>query len=362
LKYSKDKSIACVCWHPSQKGVLAVSCVQRSTFEERIQKGFSIRSKQSLALIWSFYDPIHPQLILEAAEDVSAFAFHPQQPHIIAGGCVNGQIVVWDISGTLYVCMWSMVFWWRFNFCFALRTEFQEKMKNKKREETEENKNVDVDIIKFIAVSSVEYSHRSAISDILWSPIEVNHNGEIIKKEGEDANASQLVSTGLDGNVMFWDIRYKKELKALDQNWRPTFKVPLLSLDCTFDYGLMKIAMDPNSSRIWCATEEGDVIQGDWLVDKQDSEKGASSKVEAVCGIHYAPVNDVLRSPFFPDILLSVGGWSCQIWQDKGTTPLISSAPSSTHYCCGAWSPTRPGVFFIGRSDGYVEIWDVLDR
>lgn len=26
------------------------------------------------------------------------------------------------------------------------------------------------------------------------------------------------------------------------------------------------------------------------------------------------------------------------------------------------WSPVRPGVFFIAKSDGTVDIWDILDR
>ncbi|KAI9189737.1 hypothetical protein H9P43_001170 [Blastocladiella emersonii ATCC 22665] len=359
LKYSKDKSISCVAWHPNQKGVLAVSCAQRSTLEERVQSGFSIRSRQSIVLIWSFYDPIHPQLILEASEDVSSFAFHPLLPHVIAGGCVNGQIVIWDIS------------------------EFQEKMKNKKRDENEENKNVDVDVIRFVAVSSVEYSHRGAVTDVTWTSLELNHNGEVPKTERDEPGIYQLVSVGLDGNVMFWDTRYKKDLKSLDQAWRPTFKVPLLSMDGTFDYGLTRVALDssaiprlghqvpPSSaggnapqtpSRVWCATEEGDVIQADWLLEKQDGGEKGASRVESVSGVHYGPVSDVIRSPHFSDILLSVGGWSCNIWQDRSSTPLLSSSLSTVHLTCGAWSPTRPGVFFVGRSDGFVEIWDILDR
>lgn len=30
--------------------------------------------------------------------------------------------------------------------------------------------------------------------------------------------------------------------------------------------------------------------------------------------------------------------------------------------CDAEWSPTRPGVFFIAKSDGTVDIWDLLDR
>jgi len=35
---------------------------------------------------------------LEAPDDIQCFQFSPTDPHIIAGGCVNGQIVMWDIQ------------------------------------------------------------------------------------------------------------------------------------------------------------------------------------------------------------------------------------------------------------------------
>lgn len=34
----------------------------------------------------------------------------------------------------------------------------------------------------------------------------------------------------------------------------------------------------------------------------------------------------------------------------------------SKRVCDAEWSPTRPGVFFIAKSDGTVDIWDLLDR
>ncbi|KAJ1508418.1 WD repeat-containing protein 63, partial [Coelomomyces lativittatus] len=338
LKYSKDKSISCVTWHPTQKGVLAVACTQRTTLEERVQLGFSVKSRQSLVLIWSFYDPIHPQLILESSDDISSFAFHPQQPYIIAGGCVNGQVLLWDIS------------------------DYQEKMKNIKRDENEENKTVIVEFIKFIAVSSVEHSHRAAVTDLQWNNYDVNHNGEPLKTENKDTSISQFVTVGLDGQIMFWDLRYKKDLKSLDQVWRPTFKVSIPSMDGTFDYGLTRLSLALASSRFWCATEEGDVIQGDWLADIPSDNGGTTTCLQAASGIHFGPVSDVLRSPFYPNILLSIGGWSCHVWIDDSSVPLLSSPLNEARYTCGAWSPTRPGAFFVARSDGQVEIWDLLDR
>ena len=38
------------------------------------------------------------QLLLEAPDDIYTFKFCPTDPNIIAGGCINGQVVLWDIG------------------------------------------------------------------------------------------------------------------------------------------------------------------------------------------------------------------------------------------------------------------------
>jgi hypothetical protein len=41
------------------------------------------------------------------------------------------------------------------------------------------------------------------------------------------------------------------------------------------------------------------------------------SRVESSLTGHFGPISDIHRSPFFPDIMLSVGGWSFHIWKEK---------------------------------------------
>ena len=42
--------------------------------------------------------------------------------------------------------------------------------------------------------------------------------------------------------------------------------------------------------------------------------------------------------------------------------PLLSSAQSNCNITSAKWSPSRPGVFYIGRDDGVLEVWDLADR
>jgi hypothetical protein len=42
--------------------------------------------------------------------------------------------------------------------------------------------------------------------------------------------------------------------------------------------------------------------------------------------------------------------------------PVFSSPFSEAYLTCGRWSPTRPGVIVLSRSDGVVDIWDLTDQ
>ena len=39
-----------------------------------------------------------------------------------------------------------------------------------------------------------------------------------------------------------------------------------------------------------------------------------------------------------------------------------SSILSKCQITCGLFSPSRPGVVFIGRSDGELDVWDFIDQ
>lgn len=42
--------------------------------------------------------------------------------------------------------------------------------------------------------------------------------------------------------------------------------------------------------------------------------------------------------------------------------PILQSSCSAGRYTAGQWSLTRPGVFFIGRDNGNIDIWDLLKK
>ncbi|KAJ3219382.1 WD repeat-containing protein 63 [Dinochytrium kinnereticum] len=319
---------------------------------------YLVLGEEDIALEQGSHTTLQPndhKLILEAPDDVLCFKFNPSDPNIIAGGCVNGEILIWDI------------------------TEYQDKLKSNKKPKSadsrsngqpgsndingrgDRNTESSIPVVKSIASSSIEFSHRMPITDMQWL----------------------LRSLELSHSACYWDTRSKKDLRSLDLLWKPFLRVPLSAMDNTFDYGLARISIKPPmaeknsselnlneksdknaqkySSKFYSATEEGDLIYSDWIQEKSNEEK--ASRVESALSCHFGPMSDLERSPFFPDILLSVGGWSFHIWKEKITSgPLLSSGPSMSYLVSGRWSPTRPGVFFISKSNGQIEVWDLLDR
>lgn len=71
------------------------------------------------------------------------------------------------------------------------------------------------------------------------------------------------------------------------------------------------------------------------------------------------------RSPFYPNLLLTVHNFHFAIWKidlDGYEKPIFISAPTyGAHNTCGAFSPSRPGVIFIMKTNG-IDVWDFLDQ
>ena len=71
------------------------------------------------------------------------------------------------------------------------------------------------------------------------------------------------------------------------------------------------------------------------------------------------------RSPFFEDLMMTVHDFHFAIWDIsliEYEEPIFrSSYTQGAQNTTGVWSPTRPGVIFIGKTNG-VDIWDFCDQ
>lgn len=49
-------------------------------------------------LVWNLADLIQPDYVLECPFEVGSFAINPGQPATLAGGCITGQVLLWDCT------------------------------------------------------------------------------------------------------------------------------------------------------------------------------------------------------------------------------------------------------------------------
>eukprot|EP00117_Sycon_ciliatum_P006446 scpid30493/ scgid9981/ WD repeat-containing protein 63 len=425
LKYSKDRTSTCVRWHPTIKGLIGVSYAHALTFDERIDMSSTIRLSQSLILLWSFSDPIHPLLLLEAPEDVTVFEFCPTHPNIVAAGCVSGQLVLWDLSdydGKLRNHM-------------ALtkdgKSEGDDAAKVDTNRERDKNffdrstKAGQAETVHYHIAATIEDGHQSIVTELFWLPssVEFDRMGNPLRSKAP--MSVQIVTAAADGSVNVWDLRRppkkqneiaRKEaghpadavlktqrgtripstFKHLSTEWKPYVHLVYGKSDAGVPYSPYKlatrlqseqdkdavyereiplttlpppssadlVALDESIAKYYIGTEDGELMYVSWpFVKDSDSAKWITQRPLNIDTTHSGSIASLERSPFFEDIILSVSQWTFALWKEGVEAgPLMHSAPYECCLTVGKWSPTRPGVFFIGKANGTVEIWDLLDK
>ena len=123
-----------------------------------------------------------------------------------------------------------------------------------------------------------------------------------------------------------------------------------------------------SSHLIYGTSDEGELFIIDWATKGADE----AGKTNIFTGYYNAekngrPTVSMDISPFYKDLILTVHDCHFSIWklecqEPVFSSPFISSGAERTYITCGFFSPSRPGVVFIGRADGYIDVWDFMDQ
>ncbi|XP_041339298.1 dynein intermediate chain 3, axonemal [Pyrgilauda ruficollis] len=429
VQYLKNRTISCVRWHPTIYGIIALSAREQPSYEEQVNLSNKSLLHQSVVLFWSLFDPLCLQLVLKAPEDICCFQFSPSDPNIIAGGCVDGQVVLWDISkheekleSTKPVADEIIDSEGEPRAAAAVVAEpFPKRVQQSRLEPP---------LVRHCAASSTPYCHTKPPTDVQWLPCNLEENQKGGTSENKDEKKLQLVTCSPDCSILFWAIpsierreqflseKMKEEKRSrmphddpntdedLDLSWKPLIKINLRERDNNTEYGPTRISlgklqyrykppgrarsrstlraptkessyteMSTSSSKnlellenistdFFVGNEDGEVVYSEWKkkIDT-NTAKPVSQKHSQKYALHTETINTLQKSPFFKDIFLSIGGQKFAIWKEGVTNgPILQSSCSAGRYTAGQWSLTRPGVFFIGRDNGNIDIWDLLKK
>ena len=293
----------------------------------------------------------------QAPGDVYSFRFCPSNPDIVVAGVASGQVIAWNLAD-------------------ARAQAAETKMIT--GDAQEEGGSNTIAAQPFV-LSAIDQSHRRTITDIQWLPswLDMSEKGKLTRKPDTGAEQQQFLTVSADGQVLFWDLQKalqavadeqktkdeKEKEKSRKEGWWPTHKVALTHPDSSVEPSCVHVIFDvPDDAeaacRLFSVTEEGEIISIDLSNPGTDSQRG----VRSVIAGHHSPCCALQRSPHVPDVQLSVGDWSFHLWKEGVSSPLFSAPFASCLLTCGAWSPTRPAVVFIGKADGGIDVWDLLDR
>ncbi|GMI50247.1 hypothetical protein TeGR_g4809 [Tetraparma gracilis] len=380
LEFSKNKSLACIDWHPTSKGVLAVSVCKTLSFDDRV----SVSGQVDVAyvIVWEFAEWIKPQLVLQTPHECFTFKYNPTQPNIVCGGTFSGQPVMWDLNEAMSVIE---------------KKKMARKNSGGDAAEAADDDDAQSAIVHPAAMGHIDTSHKRMIADMCWlePDAQVNSKGKLLAEEHLDGKSYQFMTIAGDGQALIWDIRYNeiakgnlphvnkpkmsaamtaamekaaKEGQEINVPWTPLFRMNVKRLE-----GVGELSL----------SEEGELVFADWRPKantsagkdgKEDDDEGndVPEYVQWMAKDHNRPCVALCRSPFFGDMILSVGDWNFHIWKMDDFTvrqtpegrqkqPIFTSPDANTYLTGGQWSPSRPGVLLISKADGCVDVWDFTD-
>lgn len=188
-------------------------------------------------------------------------------------------------------------------------------------------------------MTEAEKSHYDAVFDVVWP--------------GSKTGA-ECISAAPDGRVLWWD-------------WRNLQQGPITSalltdgLDGERVVGATRLDNSTEQPmKVLVGTEQGYVYQ----VIRKGAEGNISNRFGAEGGKHHGPIFAIQRNPAqnLSKYFMTIGDWTAKMWADDLKVPLITTRYHDAYLTDGCWSSTRPGIFFLTRSDGWIDIWDYYYR
>lgn len=189
------------------------------------------------------------------------------------------------------------------------------------------------------ATSVIEKSHHDPVYDVFWISSKTGHH---------------CASVSTDGQMMWWDTRNLFEPTDVI-NLVPDAKKKDVTLGgCSLEYNT-----EAGPTKYVIGSEQGVVASINLRNRKMNN---GLSTYDNETGKHHGPIYSIQRNPTHTKFFLTVGDWTARIWAEDIKTPIITSKYHTSYLTSGCWSPTRPGVFFVTRMDGVVDVWDYFYR
>ena len=350
---TKNKKEKCVHWIRSIDSsipIIAHSLKRNFSFEENV-KIIGV-PYQSSVLFWNIRDVEQNSPVFEVSTpgEVTCFEFDPNN--------VNNMVIALSSGQLMFIKFFDII--------NILKTYGNTDMYSYL-------KKADIKEFYIYNLSSLKWTHQSLITAVKWFP-----PGYSYKKKGQmqyspdDHESSIVVSLGEDGIVMVWDFKglslhESKSAQIINDvnDYLIPKKIEVNKVDSIgriSGTGLEIEDIGDQKFYFYISTDEGQVYCVD-MTAKNTADNPTGNVVMHYNNRYYRPVLYFERSPFFKDIFLTVHDFHFSIWA-KGRPKAIFMSPNldNCSYTCGKFSPSRPGVIYLCKSNGEIDTWDLLDE
>lgn len=320
------RTVGAIEWHPDGTKFGAAYC--NISFQDEAQRSMSMDS-----YLWDITRPIRPLTALTPPSPLCCLNFNPRQTDLIAAGCYNGLVCVFD---------------------------------TRKGEMP-------------IEASVIESSHRDPVYGVAWTQSKTGHN---------------FVSASTDGRLLWWDYRRLsepiEEVLLYDRR-KPTPRLcgaRALAYDSTLPHRYtvgteqgMVMNVHRRAKRVSAQTKANNPPEkkkassasgqtrdprfGAGMSESggnNGSKRSSKNQHQVFSNAHLSSIVAVDRHPHLPTYFLTAGDWRVQIWAEDLSSPIITTRHHSSPLTASCWSSSRPGVFFVGRTDGRLDIWDLYEQ
>ncbi|KAB0800736.1 hypothetical protein PPYR_06475 [Photinus pyralis] len=416
----KGRTIVDLDWHPMWTGIFVAAYSSRaltsySKGKPSLDEVDEATFRVAPVLLWSFNDNLSPKLYLEVTREVSALSFCPFHEHLLVGGCINGQLIIWDLTGKLELIESEEIL-----------TTKQEGYRKLMHSLIPWMKNIsNMKIVRPVVTSNLAYSHSAPVTSIKWiSPYrEITKSGQLKHIPVEEKRTSlQFISSSQDGTVLAWDLnlhsaekcapqvskrkhtRLKNRPAGLVKNvspysvlnriFKPTFKINVFAPDSTRNLPLaalhlrdlpchyvekypdphrqfdvtqrlyyepvLSVSQEPLANQLQFGSMEGDFLTVSWegfSFNTGEAVNKELGRIEHISKFHDGPIVSLYRSPLYPELILTVGGKIFALWILKFLKEPVFWRTSTHRYTYGLWNTGLPSAFRLTRCDGCVEIW-----
>ena len=349
-KNKKEKCVHCIRTIDSSIPFIAHSLKRNYTFEELIKiVGVPY---QSSVLFWNIKDVEQnsPVFEVETPSEVTCFEFDKNN--------VNNMVIALSSGQLMFVKFHDLI--------NLLKTHGNTDMYSYLKKS-------DVRDFYVFNLSSLKWTHQSLISAVKWYPA-----GYSYKKKGQmifskdDHESSIVVSLGEDGIAMIWDFRSlslhdpkgAQNINDVNDYLQPT-RIEVNKVDSIgriIGTGLEIEEVKEFKFYFYISTDEGQVYCVD-IAAKNTADNPTGNVLRHYNNRYFRPVLFFEKSPFFNDIFITVHDFHFSLWSTGRSKPIFMSPNlDNCSYTCGKFSPSRPGVIYLCKSNGEIDTWDLLDE